>query len=105
MEQINKIELEQLANKYFSSLKIRIDIDVLYPQISKYKVSHDQLVIIFQSIIKNFNFFVKELNYPLQLSNLFFYEIDARNEPQENCRGTEYRHDLVKKYSKLVIRY
>lgn len=97
-----KIEIEELANKYFKEHKVRIDIDVLFAQLMDKNISYSQIEILFQSIIKNINFFMEELNYPMQLSNLFFFEIDARNEPQENCRGSEYRHNLTKRYRQIL---
>jgi len=98
----NKNKIKELADRYFNGLNVRIDIDVLFPQLIKYDINLEQLEILFKSIIRNMDFFEKELNYSLQVSNLFFFEIDARNEPQETCRGTEYRHNLTKRYRKLL---
>lgn len=102
MNNHNKKEIKELTDKYFIGLDIRVDIDVLFPQLGKYNLTAKQLEELFKSIIKNIDFFEKELNYPLQVSNLFFFEIDARNEPQESCRGTEYRHNLTKNYRKIL---
>jgi hypothetical protein len=98
----NKNEIRQLADKYFHDLSVRVDIDVLFPQLNKYCLTTSRLEDLFISISKNISFFQRELNYPLQLSNLLFFEIDARSEPQENCRGTEYRHMLTRKYREIL---
>jgi hypothetical protein len=56
----------------------------------------------FKSIITNIEFFRKELNYPLQLSNLLNFEIDARNNHKTSYRGSKYRNDLIKTYKLLI---
>ncbi len=97
-----KIAVETLAKKYFNEVEVRIDTDVLAPQVSRYKISLSTLELIFQSIAKHIYFFKKELNYSLQLSNLLFFEIDAR---RGVCvRGSTYRCHLTKKYRELLFK-
>ncbi len=102
MNKDSENEIKELADKYFSGLEVRVDIDVLFPQVGKYNLTAEQLEELFKNIIKNMDFFVKALNYRIQVSTLFFFEIDVRNEPQESCRGTEYRHNLTKNYRKIL---
>lgn len=97
-----KTAVENLAKKYFDVSEVRIDSDVLTPQLARYKLSIKALELLFQSISKHLWFFKKELAYSLQLSNLLFFEMDAR---KGLCiRGSAYRCTLTKKYKDLLFK-
>jgi len=81
---------------------LRKDIEVITPIISANEITTEQLTLYLQSISKNMEFFSKELDYPLQLSNLIFFELDARNIKSNTGRGSKYRHELIKKYKNLL---
>lgn len=94
--------VEQLANKYFSHLTcVTIDIDIINRQ--KYNIDQTELEKIFKHISENINFFITKLNYPLQLSNLFFFAVDARGYVEEiNWRGSLLRTNITREYRDIL---
>ena len=89
MEKDNIIEI---VERNIKEDYLRNDIDVLTPIINANEITSNQLTFYLQSIRKNMEFFRKELNYPLQLSNLLLFELDARNIKSNKGRGSNYRY-------------
>lgn len=99
---MEKDNILEIVERYIKEDDLRNDIDVLAPIIDANEISPNQLSLYLQSIRKNIGFFRKELNYPLQLSNLLFFELDARNIKSNKGWGSNYRYELIEKYKILV---
>ena len=72
---MNKEKLTEIIEKCLEEDDVRKDFDVLLPIIQANKINSDDLANYLNSIGKNIEFFRKELNYPLQLSNLLLFEL------------------------------
>lgn len=94
--------VEQLTTKYFSQLTcVTIDIDIIDRQ--KYNIDQVELENIFKHLSENISFFKTKLNYPLQLSNLFFFAVDALGyEEETNWRGSVLRNNITREYRDIL---
>lgn len=99
---MKKNKLIEIVNKCINEKDVRSDFDVVLPIISVNELNPNDICVYFKSISKNITFFRKELNYPLQLSNLLLYELDARNIKSNKGRGSIYRCDLIEKYKNII---
>lgn len=77
---MNKEKLTEIIEKYLEEDDVRKDFDVLLPIINANEIQSEDLSKYLKSIGKNIEFFRKELNYPLQLSNLLLFELDAKKD-------------------------
>lgn len=100
---MNKETLTEIIEKCIEKDDVRKDFDVLLPIIQANEIQSEDLVIYLESIGKNIDFFRKELNYPLQLSNLLLFELDAREIKLNRGRGTEYRMNLIQAYRNIIL--
>ncbi|MCB9336148.1 MAG: hypothetical protein H6586_08360 [Flavobacteriales bacterium] len=96
---MNKEKLTEIIEKYLEEDDVRKDFDVLLPIINANEIQSEDLSKYLKSIGKNIEFFRKELNYPLQLSNLLLFELDAK---KKTYRGTLYRQELIDDYKNLL---
>lgn len=99
---MNKEKLIEIVESCISEKDIKNDFEVLFSIIIKNKLNSDDLSIYLKSITMNIEFFRKELKYPLQLSNLLLFELDAREIKSNSGRGSKYRYDLIKLYKKII---
>jgi hypothetical protein len=102
MQTHSKEFIEKLATDIFSDQNIRVDIDVIFPQVTKYNLSTKDIAKILIFISDNFDFFADRLKYPLQASNLLLYCIDAIKIPEKNWRGSHSRNDITKELQDIL---
>jgi hypothetical protein len=101
-------ELEDLALKYFNKYAITPDIDKVLPQVNGINLTIEQTENIFKVIRNNISFFEKELNinwYPLALSNLLHYTIDALYKDEKEWYHTNKSGTAIKERSAITMRY
>lgn len=99
---MNNEQLIEVVNSCLKKEGIRNDLKVLLLIVNKNNLTPTDLSIYIKSISNNFEFFRKELNYPLQLSNLLLFELDAREINSNRGRGSQYRYDLIESYKKII---
>ena len=99
---MNKGKLIELISKCLDEEDIIIDIEILLSIINSNELTLNELTLYLVSISKNIEFFRRELNYSLQLSNLLLFELDAREIKSNRGRGTEYRLDLIELYKNNI---
>jgi hypothetical protein len=99
---MKKEKLIEVVNSCINQEDIRIDLEVLFLIINKNNLTPADLSIYLKSISNNIEFFRKELNYPLQLSNLLHFELDAREINSNRGRGSKYRYDLIESYKTII---
>jgi hypothetical protein len=102
MQTHTKEFVEKLAIGIFADQKVHIDIDVLMPKVERYNLTTLELAKILIFISDNLVFFTDRLKYPLQLSNLLLYCIDALKIPEEKWSGSRPRNDITKELQSIL---
>ena len=99
---MNVKNIDLLTKKLFVKEEIVIDCSVIEVHCNKYNLNIEILEEYFLSILSNMSFFKTNLNYPLQVSNLLLYEIDARSNSSGPFRGSSLRNNLILEYRKIL---
>lgn len=94
---MEKEKIEQCFDNNLAE-KIRFDYDVIEKILSGYNLEEKELLEIFRNVNSNIGFFEEKINYPLQLSNLLLFELDARGISNEKVRGSSFRVEIIQQY-------
>lgn len=97
--------IERLISALLSEVDVKIDIFNLFEVVQKFDFSDRELIILFQFVSENIEYFKSNLREPIELSNLMSYCGSALKVSEEKWGGSQNRNRITREVKVLLTGY